>query len=474
MKWKNAIKCIVFILLAVLSIAGAYRIFKWKDTSKVYNSSIEQLKNTPKDTIDVVFTGSSHTYCGIFPAVFWEQEGYSVFDLAISGQDKYSAYYCLKELLKTQSPKVVFVDLYPFTYDKHAVEGNEHRNMMALPASVNSVKQLTDYYDVNDKEERKKVGNYFLRWPIVHTRYRELDRYDFMENPANGFLRGEDIMFVTNPVENYDPSQAEFNPADISEKNMKLINDFIELSEKENFSLVFTVIPYRPGDSDLAILDGLIQYIEGKGLTVLDLNRKRSALGLDTTSDFIDDGHLNGYGAVKLSSYYVQYLNSYYSLLDHRGDGRYSQWVDDLEYCNKLAFEEKLNRSESLPEALGLLTSRSDYVTVVCLELDYHNSEYNYLNDLSILGMDAEEYSAGGGVWVYENGVLERLSYNDEDAPEAYRMLGKFDTLTAKFQGDLQPENVLISAEDISNMGYYLKVTAYDKEYERIAFQRGY
>ena len=66
------------------------------------------------------------------------------------------------------------------------------------------------------------------------------------------------------------------------------------------------------------------------------------------------------------------------------------------------------------------------------------------------------------------------MSYNDEDAPEAYRMLGKFDTLTAKFQGDLQPENVLISAEDISNMGYYLKVTAYDKEYERIAFQRGY
>ena len=143
-KWKKAIKCIVFIVLAGACIAGAFRIFKWKDTSGDYNSSIEQLKNTPKDTIDVVFTGSSHTYCGIYPGVFWEQEGYSVFDMAISGQDKYSGYRSLKELLKTQSPKVVFVDLYPFTYDKHAVEGNEHRNMMALPTSRNSFELLTD------------------------------------------------------------------------------------------------------------------------------------------------------------------------------------------------------------------------------------------------------------------------------------------------------------------------------------------
>ena len=473
-KWKKAIKCIVFIVLAGACIAGAFRIFKWKDTSGDYNSSIEQLKNTPKDTIDVVFTGSSHTYCGIYPGVFWEQEGYSVFDMAISGQDKYSGYHSLKELLKTQSPKVVFVDLYPFTYDKHAVEGNEHRNMMALPTSRNSFELLTNYYDAEIPKERKKIADYFLRWPIVHTRYRELGKYDFLKNPPNSYLRGEGLMFIANPAENYDVSETEYNPADLSDKNMQLIDDFIALSEKENFSLVFTVIPYRAGTENLAILDGAVAYIEGKGIPVLDLNRGRSVLNLNSYTDFIDDDHLNGYGAVKLSSYYTQYLNDNYDLKDHRGDSLYWQWDADHAYCNKLCLEQMLDSSESLSDALTLRSSRKDYTTIICLELDYQNAEYNYFNDLSILGMNDEDYAAGGGVWVYENGALKRLSYNTENTPASTHELGTYDTLSAEFHGDFQPGNVLINTEDVSNLGFYLKVTAYDNRLERIAFQKGY
>ena len=473
-KWKKAIKCILFIVLAGACIAGAFRIFKWKDTSGDYNSSIEQLKNTPKNTIDVVFTGSSHTYCGIYPGVFWEQEGYSVFDMAISGQSKYSGYYSLKELLKTQSPKVVFVDLYPFTYEKHAVEGNEHRNMMALPISRNSFELLTDYYDAEVPEERKKTADYFLRWPIVHTRYRELGKYDFLKNPPNSYLRGEGLMFISNPIEDYDVSETEYNPAELSDKNMKLIDDFIALSEKENFSLVFTVIPYHASAADLAILDSAVSYIEGKGVPVLDLNRERNVLNLDSGKDFIDYDHLNGYGAVKLSSYYTQYLNDNYDLTDHRGDSAYWLWDADRDYCNKLCFEQILNSSGSLSDALSLLSSRSDYTTIVCLELDYRNADYNYYNELSILGMNDEDYAAGGGVWVYENGALSRLSYNTENVPASLYKLGTYDTLSVEFHGDFQPGNVMISTEDISNCGFYLKVTAYDNRLERIAFQKGY
>lgn len=473
MKTKNAIKFILFVSLAVLSIAGAFRVLKWKDTSGDYNSSIEQLKNTPRDTVDVVFTGSSHTYCGIAPATFWSQEGYSVFDMAISGQDKYSSYHSLKELLKTQSPEVVFVDLYPFTYEKHAVEGNEHRNMMALPTGLNSVEQLKDYYDISEKEERTKIVNYFLRWPIVHTRYRELGKYDYLKNPANDFIRGEGLMFVANPAEYFDPSAYVCEAAELSDKNMQLIDRFIELSEKENFSLVFIVIPYHSGDTDLSILDGAISYIEGKNVPVVDLNRGREVLNLDVNTDFIDNDHLNGYGAEKLSSYLTAYLKENYNLSDHRGDSAYHQWDEDYAYCGKLAFETVLNQCESLPETLNMLRDQKDYTTVVSLELDYQNAEYPYLEDLKIFGMNEEEFSAAG-VWVYDNGGLKRISYNNPEAPVSTYPLGRYDTLSASFHGDLQPENVMISTTDISNCGYYLKLTVYDKTLERVAFQRGF
>ena len=281
-------------------------------------------------------------------------------------------------------------------------------------------------------------------------------------------------MFIANPTENYDVSETEYNPADLSDKNMQLIDDFIALSEKENFSLVFTVIPYRAGTENLAILDGAVAYIEGKGIPVLDLNRGRSVLNLNSYTDFIDDDHLNGYGAVKLSSYYTQYLNDNYDLKDHRGDSLYWQWDADHAYCNKLCLEQMLDSSESLSDALTLLSSRKDYTTIICLELDYQNAEYNYFNDLSILGMNDEDYAAGGGVWVYENGALKRLSYNTENTPASTHELGTYDTLSAEFHGDFQPGNVLINTEDVSNLGFYLKVTAYDNRLERIAFQKGY
>lgn len=473
-KWKKVIKCIVFIGLATACFALAFRIFKWKDTSGDYVSSIEQLKNTPKNTIDVVFTGSSHTYCGVYPGVFWEQEGYSEFDMSISGQDKYSSYHCLKELLKTQSPKVVFTDLYSITYGKHAVEGNQHRNMMGLPLSANSVELLTDYYDMKDEEERKQAYNYLLRWPIVHTRYRELGKYDFLKNPPNEFLRGEGIMFVTNPVEYVDVASQVYEPSDLSEENMKWIDDMIALSEKENFSLVFTVIPYHASDMNLATLDSAIQYIEGKNYPVLDLNRGREVLDLDVNADFIDDDHLNASGAVKLSTYYTQYLKDNYNLEDHRGDELYWQWDADMAYCDKMGFEYLLNQTESLPAALDMLKDRPGYTTIICLELDYPNAEYNYFGDLSILGMQEEDYLSGGGVWVYENGALTRLSYNDLNMDAATYPLGHYDTLAAKFHGDYQPENLVISTEDVSNLGFFLKLTVYDNYLEKVTFQKGY
>ena len=122
---KQTVLVIVFILLAVFAVHVLYRIVRWKDTTGDYISSIDQLKNTPEDTIDAVFVGSSHVYCGVNPAILWEDYGYSTFDMAVSGQSKEVAYHGMVELLKTQSPKVVFVDLYALTYKGAGdIEGN--------------------------------------------------------------------------------------------------------------------------------------------------------------------------------------------------------------------------------------------------------------------------------------------------------------------------------------------------------------
>ena len=227
---KKAFAFILFAALLAIVVLKVYDIIRWKDTNGDYTSTTEQLYNTEDNLIDVVFVGSSHVYCDIYPAFIWEKSGIAAFDMSVSGQDKDSAYHHLKELLKTQSPKVVFVDLYPLFSDRIGIEGNVYRNMLALKTSENSYSLLKDYSEKDDIN----VNDFFFRWPIVHTRYKELQRLDFVEFAPNKFLRGEQIIFEAEEV--YPPYISEsLNPSELSDTNLKWLNDLYDLSVAENF-----------------------------------------------------------------------------------------------------------------------------------------------------------------------------------------------------------------------------------------------
>lgn len=171
---KKGIRGVCFVVLLVLILRHVYSVLSWKDTAGNYLSSVQQLYHTPEQTMDVVFMGSSHCYCSIYPEYLWRDYGYSAFDMAVSGQDKSANYYSLLELLKTQSPQVVFVEAYALLYDGYSQEGNAYRNLLSMKNSVNQFRLIREAAD------EEKQMDYLLRWPIVHTRYAELTRYDFV------------------------------------------------------------------------------------------------------------------------------------------------------------------------------------------------------------------------------------------------------------------------------------------------------
>ena len=70
-------------------------------------------------------------YTSIYPAILWQDQGIAAFDMSVSEQDKNCSYYCLKELLKTQTPSVVCVEMYGLMFDSHSRKGDEYRNILA-------------------------------------------------------------------------------------------------------------------------------------------------------------------------------------------------------------------------------------------------------------------------------------------------------------------------------------------------------
>ena len=403
---KNALRGIVFLGILFVLIVRSYDVLSWKDTLGDYLSSVNQLYATDDNKIEVVFTGSSHTYCSISPALLWGETGIAAFNMTTSGQDKDSTYHYLLELLKTQSPEVVCVELYGLTFDSHAVEGNRHRNMMGMPLSANSLALIDEHIE----DERLSI-DYKLRWPIVHTRYKELEMFDFVEYDFNQYGRGTDLSydatFAHYPVE----SLGYYVADEITESNKEWLDKLYKLSQEENFELVLFVAPAVISHVDQGQFNAVVDYAKERGIEMFDFNRKAVELGFDYTTDFLDHYHLNGYGAEKLTRFFADFLTENYDLEDHRGDKGYEQWEKSYTRYKQVKDAYDLKKSETFDVFILQLQKMENITCIVSFEGEYAKT-IPASSIAWMLDMSDEDYKKGG-TFFYKDGKLKRIMDNE-------------------------------------------------------------
>ncbi len=406
---KKVIKIVSFILITILILGLSYQILSWKDTTGDYVSSIEQLKSTPNDTIDVVFVGSSHVYCGFAPHALWNNTGIASFDLAISGMDRYSAYYHTKYLLKTQKPKVVAVDLFPLTFDKHLVLGNEYRNMMSMPLSKDAV-DLAKRYSESTREEieiSETADNYILRWPIVHTRYRELKKGDFITAPENSFLRGEGLVYNITPVD-ISESRALTDVGDLTKEQIKWIDDFVKLSEDNGFKLIFMVTPYAAQYHEMLVYNAVEEYVSGIQNVDFISAITETDTKFDIKSDFADSGHLNASGAVKLTKWFYEKGLKDLGLKNHKGDAKYDDWNQDATYQACINVNKNIERFiEVSADSEAVESIMSSGHLIFTLAFNENWGKYPIVaNTLKNMGYKDTDFKNGGVMVLQGNNVL--------------------------------------------------------------------
>ena len=457
---SKIIKPIVFMLILTAVLYGVYNVLSWKDTTGDYQSVTSQLNNTQDDLIDVVFLGSSHCYTNINPCVLWNDYGIAAFDMSVSGQDKNSTYYDLKELLKTQSPSIVCVDMYGLLFDEQEVEGNVYRNMLALPTGRNSVDLVNAYVDEEDR------WNFYLRWPIVHTRYRELDKYDFVENDVNIYGRGEGITFSDG---------AGYFPADLvncndttelSEANIQWIDKLYELSMEEDFQLVFFMAPYASGVEDQMIINMLALYAQDMEVPFIDFNKISMVIGYDYTTDATDHLHSNAGGAAKITDYFGRFLCENYEMNDHRGDEKYWQWDKDCQYFAQRQQEDRLNRCASMDEYLSMLIGMENVTAVISLD-GYYDLSMHYLSYFNV----PEEMYAAGGKWIYENGIITYIMDNESSEEYLYDV-SDYDTFLIQNDENYM-NNVKLGNESVMSTSDGINITVYDTFQQKLISVRG-
>ena len=323
-------KGLLFTLILTVILAALSPIFVYKTQ---HRGKLEEGLYLSDDQYDVVFMGSSHMNGGMDPNVIWHQQGITSFNYATGGQPIDATYYLLEDVLKKHKSPIVVLDVYYLgmttEYGARGFVSNAIDNMRLSPTKLEAIWNCTPW------EDRLL---YLLPVLKYHFRWSSLQPKDFNFDNASvyytkGFVAGTDKYGKENSAwEQTD------NKIDIPEKSLEYLQKIIELSKEENCQLIFVNMPCDYSEPDNqdgwvddteALFNTVADLADSYEIPFLDFYDMKDEIGLDFANDMNNAGHLNLWGAYKVSSYFGQYLSDHYDLTDHRSDSSFAQWEED-------------------------------------------------------------------------------------------------------------------------------------------------
>ena len=177
-------------------------------------------------------------------------------------------------------------------------------------------------------------------FPILkyHNRWPELTKNDFRYDSAykyyaKGFEAGTNKYGKDNISDLTATGTAELPP-----KSLEYLNKFIELSKKECFKLIFTNMPNdfnsiagKDGwvKDPAKMLNQVAEIAKANNIPFIDYGSKMDEIGFNFKEDMNNSGHVNIWGANKVTNDLGKFLKENYNLVDHRNDPKYAQWNSD-------------------------------------------------------------------------------------------------------------------------------------------------
>lgn len=263
--------------------------------------------NKPEHSLDVIMCGSSHMVFGLNANILTEKTGLSCFSVAINGQKlSYTTEY-VKEVLKTQSPQFVIVDAYHFARDSQEMPIVDlHYSVDSLLWSLSKIRGILNIVPVQDQAE--------LFFPLIryHSRWMALTKDDFAYTYNKTVFDGSGNLGFreldkTETLEYC--TWSDKDKTELSEEAALILEELIDLSNKHGFKLIFLNLPYANISSEyMARYNWLYDFCKDKGISYLDYNFNQFESIINYETDFADSGHLNKYGAEKISQNFSEYF----------------------------------------------------------------------------------------------------------------------------------------------------------------------
>ena len=287
----------------------------------------EDFYNLPEDSIDMVFIGSSHSYCTFDPANF----DVPSFQMGTPLQHPDTSYYSLLEVLDYQHPETVVAEVYWDMLD----DDFELKQATSLFEVMRSEDRIEDYIDnVFPDGDKVKYNTPVIRFQqdfFAYASSRLVNKAKAMfgvgdnANPssagegveyylADGYVYcdiiiPEDEFDKTNQFKNLDGKDWEF-----SKVQKKWLEKIVDVCNERDINLVFVTAPVANISMEYIKNYDLIHnkvkaFAEENGVPYIDYNIINMEEGMFKHENFRDDAHLNDSGVKILDAHFKVWLN---------------------------------------------------------------------------------------------------------------------------------------------------------------------
>lgn len=298
-----------------------------------------------KDSCDTVFIGTSTTFSGIMPMDLYEQQGITSCIYATNMQFENSLKYSIREVLKTQKPKLLVIDIAPFVSGHHpAARGEdwhpENRELF-IKFNIDSMKYspgraalVHEIADAVDADLPRRIY-YHLDISRYHTNTPDRKHFDNAQyDIGKGFqYLSHDAGGKTVPEE---LGADDGSSMPLPETERRYLDELADEVRKLDCEVLFVFLPVYCNGEGWQRKNYTGEYLQSRGFAFHDFSREMEALGIDPATDFWGYNHLDSLGAAKATKRIGEYLAEHYELPDRREDPACAWWTKELESWHKI------------------------------------------------------------------------------------------------------------------------------------------
>ena len=316
----NVAKSLVFCAL-LLAMLGAAQVLLTPTPGTV--SPWAAVRET-RGEADVLVLGSSRAYCSVLPMEMWRDSGITALDVTSGSLGLGPSLQYLKQASESHSPKVVMLEAHMVGRAESFEVIQGHGAFDYMPSGLPRTSAIVGSIPPGDWFEL------FFPLQAYHSRWNGLGQYDYLPDKLEkyGFARGAMYLPQVKPLSgaatNLDVTEQEYQ-ADLP--HVRRIAREVESSGGQLVVFLAPSTKLDTVDGD-PILDRLKADLstEFPGVAYVDMNTKVDELGIDPSTDYKDEQHLNHRGAVKMTRWVTGFLTDEYQLADRRTEPLSADW----------------------------------------------------------------------------------------------------------------------------------------------------